>query len=135
MIMNIKRGAIALIAPRKRRLAWCYLFLCLPILVLATFGYVYGGFVLYSVLAAVVIGQFFYPTLLGWGVTLLIYAIFSGLYFYLLVADIIALIAGRRPTAFVDPSDSTLFLILLFVAIGFLVLTYKIRPAPRSAPS
>lgn len=132
MITHIKRGAVALIAPRSRRLAWCYLLLSLPILLLATFGYVYGGFVLYSILAAVVIGQFFYPTLLGWGITLLFYAVCSGMYCYLLVTDIIDLIVGRRPTAFVNPSDSIGFLVLLSLVIGFLILTYKIRPAPRS---
>ena len=135
MIMHIKRGAVALMAQRSRRWAWCYLLLCLPILMLAAGGYVYGGFVLYSLLAAVVIGQFFYPTLLGWGITLLFYAIASGLYCYLLVTDIIDLIVGRRPTAFVNPSDANAFLILLSVAIGFFILTYKIRPAPKSDPS
>lgn len=135
MIMQIKRGAVALIAARSRRWAWCYLVLCLPVLMLAAGGYAYGGFVLYSLLAAVVIGQFFYPTLLGWGITLLFYAIVSGMYGYLLVTDIIDLIVGRRPTALVNPGDSIGFLVMLSVAIGFLILTYKIRPALRSAPS
>ncbi len=127
----MKRVALALIAPRSRRLSWCYLVLVLPILFLAVGGYTYGGFVFYSILVMIVVGQFLYPTLLGWSVTALFFAVATALYSYVLARDIVYLSMGRRPQALVNLEDTVGFLILLAVVAGLLALAIKIRPGLR----
>src|SRR6266542_1383156 len=104
-------------------------------IVLALFGLFaneYGTLVPYGTLGALCLVHTLYPTMLGWGFVLAMYAGASLVYVCVLMADAIRVARSHQPEVFLNPSDTAVFLILISLLIMLTVVVGRSRPV-RSA--
>jgi hypothetical protein len=106
-------------------------------IVLALFGLFaneYGTHVPYGTLGALCLAHAFYPTMLGWGFVLAMYAGASLLYVYMLMADAIRVARSQQPEVFLNPSDTAVFLIFISSLIMLTVAVTRCRPLRSARP-
>lgn len=110
---------------RQQPARWFFLLAAVPLVLFALIGAAYGGFLPYALLATVCICQFFYPTLLGWGVVLLVAVAGLVSYGYAAVMDIVRLANGASPSIFLNTTDTFAFVLLIgviaTVAVGLIM--------------
>jgi hypothetical protein len=100
-------------------------------IVLILFGRIaneYGTLAPYGTPGVLCLVQVCYPTMLGWGFVVTLYAVASSLYVYALGADAIRLTRGQQAQVFVNPVDSTVFLVLDSVLIMLTLAVASSRP-------
>jgi hypothetical protein len=124
-----------LIQRREQPARWVFVATAMPLVLVALIGSAYGAFVPYAALAGICLVQAFYPTLLGWGVVLTLYGVGSALYLFTLGADVHRLMRGDRPQVFLNPYDSTFFLVLLASLLALSALVLRNRPVRRDSAS
>jgi hypothetical protein len=113
---------------RRQPARWVFIATAVPLIVIGLMGAEHGALFMYGPLAAICLFQVFYPTLLVWGFVLLLYAGGSILYLFVLGADALRLIHHQQPQVFLNPYDSTFFLLLLAVLITLTVVLIRKRP-------
>ena len=84
----------------------------------------------YGVLGLICVTQAIYPTLLGWWIVVSIYGIFSTIYLFGMIKELLEMASGGQTAMFVDPADSAFFVILLFASIGIFIGLLRCRPKP-----
>jgi hypothetical protein len=119
---------------RAQPARWLFVVAALPLIIFALIGANYGAFVPYAVLAGICVIQFVRPTLLGWGVVMLVFAVGASLYLYTATADLVRLARGQQPQLFLNPYDTAAFTALIVLVVAVAVGLFFLRPR-RSVPS
>ncbi|MDL1964245.1 MAG: hypothetical protein LWW98_07920 [Deltaproteobacteria bacterium] len=107
---------------------WIFLIALLPFVLFALAGYQYGAFLLYMVPAIFCVVQYFYPTIILWGIFFLTFISGAGVYLYLLFSDLYKLATGVRPQALLDFDDSIVFITLVLVLVWIAYILFISRP-------
>jgi hypothetical protein len=100
----------------------------LPLAIVGAFGAEYGALLPYGVLAVICVMQAIYPTLLGWWGVVSIYGIFSVIYVWVLIKDLLEMASGGQTGIFWTPGDSAAFVILLLTLLGIFIGLLRCRP-------
>ena len=101
-----------------------------PLLFIGALGWEEGAFGWYAALALICLLQAAYPTLLGWTIAVAIYLVFSAIYVYATIADLIELARGHQASIFLSPSDDTVFAGLILAVLGIGIALVRCRPRP-----
>ena len=118
-----------LLAHRRQPGRGFFVAAALPLALFALGGLEYGGTGLYALLASICLLQAIYPTLLGWALSVAIYATGSAAYLYALVKDVIDIAGGNQASISADGAGFVLFVILL-VAIDVALAIHRPKPLP-----
>jgi hypothetical protein len=108
-----------------------YILAVIPALLTADYGYEAGAFVQYILIAGVIVGCFFHPTLIGWSVIFVAYCVASALTIYTVIRNLIRLATGQTPGIFVDTSDTVVVIVWVALLIMVTLLLWMIRPWSR----
>ena len=98
-----------------------FLAAALPLILTALFGWEYGAFPPYAILASICLLQAAYPTLLGWAVVVGVYSVGSAVYLYGLARDLVE--KG-------GDADDTMIGVILLVLLGIEIALLRHRPKP-----
>jgi len=127
------RRAPWLIRRREQPARWVFVATAIPLILFGLMGAEHGALVPYAALAAICFVQFFYPTMLGWGFVLALYAAGSIIYVFTLGKDAIRVARSQQPEVFLNSYDSTFFLLLIAALVTFTVVLVRNRPVPRGS--
>jgi hypothetical protein len=102
----------------------------LPLAIVGAFGAEYGALLPYGVLSVICLMQAIYPTLLGWWIVVSIYGIFSTIYVFVMIKELLELASGGQTSVFLGPTDTAVFVILLMMLLGVFIGLLRCRPRP-----
>jgi hypothetical protein len=130
--MNTKllRLRTYLFARQNSKMRWVYLVAGIPFISFAIAGYHYDAFFTYLIPALLCLLQYYYPTIFGWIVFVLVYSLGSCGYLFLLIKDIIRYVEGKRTEILIDFGDSLVFISLLLLILIITFLLFRVFP-PR----
>lgn len=100
----------------------------LPLAIMGALGADEGALLPYGVLGLICVMHAIYPTLLGWWIVVSIYGIFSTIYLFGMIKDLLEMASGGQTAMFLGPADSAFFVILLFALIGIFIGLLRWRP-------
>lgn len=119
----------------KSKHKWIYLVGFVPWILIAIIGAEYGAFWFYVIPAILCLVQYFFPTILLWGVCFFLYLVPIIYYLNYLLADIYRLLVGIRPTAMVNYVDSLVFITFEIVLLLVTYFIFLSRPKNSSHES
>ena len=126
-----KKSVKSIFSSRQRNIV--YLLLALPLLWIAVIGIPYGGLFPFAILAAICIVQFFRPTWIGWLIVFLPCAALTVTYGIRILADLVTIPFGARPSILVDLDDSVFFFFSVLIFSGLCYWLWRVRPKSKSS--